>query len=136
MNDNQENHEPAMRALDEMAMHPERELRRMLADLHREYQARVAPIVKALANYEALRPRLPVIIPMLPDDHPLVVNIRAAAERALEDGTGAYRLTIRSDSETSAISAEVVRRADMYESPTSDEQHACAKSLDSRKYQQ
>jgi hypothetical protein len=132
MNDNPE---LTQRAVDDMLLHPERELRMMLADLHREYRARAAPIIKALAGYEALRPQR-FIVPMLPDDHPLVVNISAAAERALLEGTGAYELTIRPDGETPIISAEVVHRDDIHESPAPEEQHSCAKSLDIRKTQQ
>lgn len=40
----------------------ERELTRMLADLHREYQACAEPIVKALAGYAALKPPAPILL--------------------------------------------------------------------------
>ncbi len=41
---------------------PERELRQMLADLHREYQERARPIVAALAHYEATRIMPPLML--------------------------------------------------------------------------
>ncbi|SDC66228.1 hypothetical protein SAMN05428966_10264 [Massilia sp. PDC64] len=136
MNDNPENPELTRRAVDEMRLHPEQQLRQMLVDLHREYQRQTAPIIKALARYEALRPPRPLIIPMLPDDHPLVASTREAAERAMHDGMAAYKLVVKpaaQDGEAPTISAEVVRAVDM---DASEEQHACAKSLDSRKSQQ
>jgi hypothetical protein len=48
--------------VDEMAMKSERKLREMLADLHREYQMLAAPIIKALADIEAMKPPPPIII--------------------------------------------------------------------------
>lgn len=52
---------PAMKALD-IPRGPEQYLRRQLADLHREYQERCRPIVEALASYEALRPKPPMVV--------------------------------------------------------------------------
>jgi hypothetical protein len=112
MNDKTTNREPGMRAIDEMAMHPEQDLRRMLVDLHREYQMRAAPIIKALADYEALRVRPSFIVPMLPDDHPLIASMREAAERAMCEGTGAYRVVVNPampEGEMLVVGANVVR---------------------------
>jgi hypothetical protein len=139
MNDKPTNHEPGMRAIDEMRMHPEWKLREMLADLHREYKARVTPIVKALAGYEALRPSRYFLLPMLPDDHDLIARIREAGEHALHGGMAGYKLVVNSavrDGKALTITAQVVRAAEMYTSPAPEEQHSCAKSLDSRKSQQ
>jgi len=62
MSANGNEHEPAVKAIDEMAMKSERKLREMLVDLHREYQMLAAPIIKALVDIEATKPPQPFLM--------------------------------------------------------------------------